>query len=269
MEYIWSQVPKTTKDGVEYVVYTKDDIPFLYNSGLVDTSRYSLELWQKAFEDCEGEDGQYWVSHNKMIWLGRFRYGKVPQNPFDPLKMRTGRYTVERLWNVFESSIIPSSSLSHEFFKNTFDRIVRQHKTIDEAFGRDIKKFEEEEGESFDKSKVINTKYEVLDGQEFVLLERENLANLRLLLDQYPSPKRKLEVAVEEKIQQKLQQLSDMAGEGQKSAYEGGSDFRETTKQSLKDMLVKASEKTHGGRKPKDEVLDLKSLQKKNRPTKF
>ena len=34
-------------------------------------------------------------------------------------------------------------------------------------------------------------------------------------------------------------------------------------------MLVKTDHSLRGGRQPTDEVLDLKSLQKKGRPTKF
>ncbi|MDX1386681.1 MAG: hypothetical protein R3257_03755, partial [bacterium] len=88
MEFIWQRCPKTVKDGEEYVVYEATDLPALYYSGMVDTQRFKLKHWEQAFEDCLGEDGKYWVSHNKMIFLGMFRYSNRVGEPFDPLKMR-------------------------------------------------------------------------------------------------------------------------------------------------------------------------------------
>lgn len=269
MEYIWNKVPKEMKDGVPYVTYIASDLPYLYNSGMVDTQHYKIEQWLKAFEDCKGEDGRYWVSHEKMLSLGRFRYSKVVNEPFDPLKMRVGRYSVDRLWKVFENSILPSCSLPPEFLKNTFDRMFRQHKKISQIFESSIKDSKEEGNKELkdDDLSKFDVPIETVGQETFVEVTREHLTSLKTFLDTYPSPRRKLEMGVATNRMNKLQQLSDIAKNPQKSSFEGGKDFRESTKKDLKNLLVKASESA-GGRKPKGEPIDLKSLQSK-RPTKF
>lgn len=269
MEYIWTKVPKEVKDGVEYVTYIKTDIPFLYYSGLVDTVRFKLDQWEKAFEDCLGEDGRYWVNHEKMIWLGRFRYSKTVTEPFDPLKMRTGKYPLERLWKVFETSVIPSCSLPAEFMKNMFDQMYRQQKNIKKILEKDIKAVKDNEGKfSEDDLDQVQPAVEKVGNEVFVEITKAHLEKLKHFLDNYPSPRRKLELSVQESRMNRLQQLSDIAKSPQKSTFEAGQDFRETTKKSLKDMLIKASENATGGRKPTGEVIDVKNLQNK-RPTKF
>ncbi|MCC7345186.1 MAG: hypothetical protein IT573_09625 [Deltaproteobacteria bacterium] len=271
MEFIWNKVPKEVKNGVEYVTYVATDIPFLYYSGLVDTVRFTRAEWEKAFEDCRGEDGRYWISHEKMLWLGRFRYCKVVNEPFDPLKMRTGKYSVDRLWNVFEKSIIPSCSLPPEFMKNVFDQMFRQQKSLKKLIQKDIEAAKEKSGkevEGINVDDILQPATEKVGNEVFVELSKEHLERLKQTLDTYPSPRRKLEMSVQETRLNRLQQLSDIAKNPQKSTFEAGKDFRETTKKSLKDMLVKASENATAGRKPTGEVLDVKSLQNK-RPTKF
>lgn len=270
MGYIWNAVqPKDVKDGVEYITYIKTDIPFLYYSGLVDTKRWSREQWEQAFEDCLGEDGRYWVSQEKLLSLGRFRYSKVVSDPFDPLKMRVGRYSVDRLWKVFEASIIPSCSLPKEFLENTFNQMFRKQKNLKKIFEKDIKEIKKLGVEADDDDLDNQQPHPVKVGNEvFIDLTREHLERLKSFLDNYPSPRRKLEVGVEENRLNRLQQLADVAKKPQESAYEAGTDFRETAKKNLKDLLVKASENPNAGRKPTGEVIDVKSMQNK-RPTKF
>lgn len=272
MDFIWNQVnPKEVKDGKEYITYVKGDLPFLYYSGLVDTKKWSREQWDQAFEDCLGEDGRYWVSYEKMISLGRFRYCKVVGEPFDPLKMRVGKYTPERLWKIFENSIIPSSALPESFFKRIFDILVFQKKHIKDGIGKQLEALKQagQDEEIEKKIKAVKEpKWVKENGQEYLILEREDLVRLKEFLDNYPSPRRKMELLVEETRNSRLKQLADAALAPQKSSFEAGKDFRETTKKNLKEMLVKASESADKARQPKDEVLDLKSMQK-NRPTKF
>ncbi|HKY64138.1 MAG TPA: hypothetical protein VJR29_12040 [bacterium] len=268
MEFIWNKVPKEEKGGVEYVTYVATDIPFLYYSGLVDTSKYSRKEWEAAFEDCLGEDGRYWISHEKMIWLGRFRYCKTVSEPFDPLKMRVGKYPVDRLWRLFEASVIPSCSLPPLFLRNVFDQMFRQKKNLKKLFEKDLKNIKDKGADFNEDSLDGMPQVEVVGNETFVELTKEHLQRLKQTLDTYPSPRRKLEMSVEQSRLDRLQQLSDVAKNPQKSSFEAGKDFRETTKKSLKDMLVKASENVTAGRKPTGEVIDVKSLQNK-RPTKF
>lgn len=274
MEFIWSRCPKEVKDDVEYVVYEETDIPALYYSGLVDTERFKLTHWEQAFKDCKGEDGRYWVSHNKMIFLGMFRYSKRVGEPFDPLKLRTGTWPIERLWKVYEKSVIPSTTIPPEFIKQKFDLIYRKKKSAKEAFSSELEKLSEEEegGEEFSETAAGIKPLLFGSGSEgqTVEVDKQHLINLKTFIDTYPSPRRKMELGVQEVRLGKLQSLAGQAATQQKSTFEAGQDFRETTKKDLKDMLVKASEKKTAGRKPTGEVINVGDVQrKKPRPTKF
>jgi hypothetical protein len=274
MEFIWQRCPKTEKDGEEYVVYEPTDIPALYYSGLVDTHRFKLKHWEQAFEDCLGKDGRYWVSHNKMMFLGMFRDSKRVGEPFDPLKMRIGKYTPERLWQVFEKSIIPSCSLGEDFVKRVFEGHILRNKSAREILGKDvdqaIKKEKIDTGVADEDFDIHAGAIAGADGKKYVEVTREFLENIKNIIDSYPSPRRKMELGVQEVRLGKLQKLSGQAAQSQKSTFEAGKDFRETTQEDLKEMLVKASDKPTGGRKPSGEELDLKKMQKKKpKPTKF
>ncbi len=271
MNHIWNAVqPKDVKDGVEYITYVPTDIPFLYFSGLVDTKRWKRAEWEQAFEDCLGEDGRYWVSHEKLISLGRFRYCKVVSDPFDPLKMRAGKYTPERLWKIFENSVVPSCSLQETFFKQTFDIMIYQKKSLKEGMKAEFEAMKKSGQKIPDdiKKKYHEPKFVEENGKEYIVLDRDDMVRLKEFLDTYPSPRRKMELLVEEARAERLNKLADVALNPQKSSFESGKDFREISKQSLKEMLVKASAVEDANRKPKDEVLDLKARQKKL-PTQF
>ncbi len=269
MDYIWSQVPKEIKNKKEYVVYEKDDLPFLYYSGLVDTERVPLEEWQKAFEECLGEDGRYWVDYEKLISLGKYRYHKVVNDPFDPLKMRVGKYSVERLWNVFENSILPSCILPKEFLKRIYDSMVVGGKSLEDTFSKEIKKAKEkakEAGEEINLPKTQGSLVFTEGGKKYINVTRDHLLRIKEILDNYPSPRRKLQVGVHELRMERLQKLADIAINREASGFEAGKDFREDTKKSLKDMLVKASENKNAGRKPTGEEFNIADLQKSKRP---
>ena len=271
MEYIWQKVPKTLKDGKEYVVYAPTDLPYLYNSGLVDTKRFTFQQWEQGFTDCLGADGKYWVDHRKMLFLGFFRYSKTVGDPFDPLKLRIGKWPIERLWRVYKNSVIPSCSLPPEFIKEKFDQIFRKKKSVKEAFAKDLNGIPKEEQKALDEvEKKVHMIFETGEEGETVTIEKEHLVNLKNFLDTYPSPQRKLELSVQEMKVGKLQAMAGLAAQKEKSTFELGKDFRETTKKDLKEMLVKASENRTAGRKTTGEEIHLKDVQKKKpRPTRF
>lgn len=263
MEIIWRRVPKTLKGDVEYIVYEAHDLPALYESGLVDTQRYSLEQWERAFENCKGEDGCFWVSYEKMISLGQYRFSKIVAEPFDPLRVRTGEYTIEQLWRLFEKAVIPSCSLPPEKIKELFNKLFRKKLSVDEALREELEALKEagEETEDLLEQAVHFKKHK--SGEVYIEVTAEELTGLKELIDAYPSPRRKLELGVQRLRQEKLDAMAQRAKENQKSTFEEGRDFRKTTQEDLLKMLVKTQTKAAGGREPLDEELDLKSLQKK------
>lgn len=271
MEQIWTKVGKTTQDGINYIVYTQDDLPALYESGMMDTRRVSLENFLKFFEPLKQSDKKYWVSKENFIKLGKYRYAGRIKEPFDPIKMRQGRYTVERLWRVFERSIIPSTSLDPRLLKAVFDGLIVNQKSPKEIFAKQLKKLKEQGKEP----EVDEAELELLaplieeGGKKYVEITERDLKEIQKILDTYPSPQRRLEIDVQNARQERLQGLAQAQENLQKSSFEAGQDFRVKAQKELGDLLVKTEDGLRGGRKPTDEVLDLKELQRKGRKTKF
>lgn len=269
MIQIWSKLDKTRKEGVDYLTYSLKDISALYYSGMMDPNYATLEIFQKFFEPFLQADGQYWLKQEDFIALGEYRYPGRAREPFDPLKMRQGRYTIERLWRLFKNSIIPSCALPPEFIKLIFDGMVREQKSPQEIFASQLKA-KKEELKDLDQA-ALNARAELIEeeGKKYLNITGQDLAEIQKLLDTYPSPRRRREINVQEARQNKLQSLSKAQENLQKSNFEAGQDFRVKAKKDLGDVLVKADEGLRGGRKPTEEVLDLKSLQKLGRKTKF
>ena len=44
MEFIWQQVPKEVKEGIQYVTYVKTDLPYLYYSGTILSLDSNVDL---------------------------------------------------------------------------------------------------------------------------------------------------------------------------------------------------------------------------------
>lgn len=263
MELIWKRVPKTVKGDVEYIVYEGDDVPALYESGLVDTERYSFKQWEAAFEDCRGEFGQYWVSHEKMISLGQFRFCKIVSEPFDPLRVRTGKYSVTQLWQLFDKAIIPSCALDKNKIKEIFNALFLKRQSVGSALGKELEVLEDQgEDTTALANQAIPFKTDET-GEPYVEVGPADLQEIKTLLDTYPSARRKLEMGVQELRHEKLSGIAKRAEESQKSNFEEGKDFRKTTQEDLQNMLVKTQGDAVEARAPKDEVLDLKSLQKR------
>lgn len=137
MVYIWEKVPKT-KEG--FIHYLTGDIPYLYRNGFVDTNRFTFQQWAKAFDDCKQKDGSYLVSKDKFLSLKIYRYTGPVFKPFDAQKIREGEWTDEDLQKLFERSLKPSSTVTHEIFWKLIDTFKKKgslkngHLVIDAPF---------------------------------------------------------------------------------------------------------------------------------------
>ncbi|MBI2335512.1 MAG: hypothetical protein HYU97_01970 [Deltaproteobacteria bacterium] len=229
MEYIWRKVQKVKREGKDYIRYLPDDIPYLYQSGLIDTERVSLKALNEFFEPLRGPDGAFYVDHKKIIELGKYRYHKIVGKPFDPLKMRRGKYTLERLRRIFENSLIPSTSLDPKFIWNQFNTTIMSK---------------------------ANSRGEI----EFT---EEMLRSLAKTLELYPSPRRRLELDVESLRAQEVQENVKIHQNPELSQFTHKTDIKKATVKSLKDVLVKTKEAiADPHRQGKGEVIDIKKLKK-------
>lgn len=270
MKGIWTRVQtKTVRQGVEYIVYIEDDIRFLYYSGLVDTEKFTLKQWQKAFADCREEqegENKYWVTYEKFTSLAKYRYGKVVGAPFDPFKLRCGKYTLEQFWKLYEASIMPACILPKEFFEELFDKLYRKRMPLEQIIGVEIKALKEQ-------GRQVNSEPIKFEG-DLVVLDKTHIRNLIAdLITEFPSPKQRLALQVQSVKAKQVQGLADSTQNQQKSGFTTG-DVRKVTKASLHDVLLKT---THVGDRLKQtekkesngEVFSIGALKKNRGPVKF
>ncbi|OGQ30565.1 MAG: hypothetical protein A3B79_05545 [Deltaproteobacteria bacterium RIFCSPHIGHO2_02_FULL_50_15] len=116
MEHIWKTVAKTDKDGQEFIHYTGiAELNFLYFTGFVDTRKYTLEEWQKAFLDARLPNGTYKVKKEQWMAKKHFRYNGPVDKPFKPLEdLEEREYAEAEITNILKNKIIPSTSVDEK-----------------------------------------------------------------------------------------------------------------------------------------------------------
>ncbi len=202
MAYIWRRLPKQRgKDGVEYIEYAADDLPFLYYNGFVDCATYTLEQWTKAFEPFKKAGGLYHLNERNFFSLRAFRYAGPVREPFDAMKIREGEWTEEELWKLYTLSISPSSHLT----KGDFQDLLTQ----------------------------AQKKGAFKDG--FFTIDAVFKARIGALIDKAPSPLRRLELRIAEAKVSEAKKRT----EGEKSGFALGKNIAEDTSRAFSDLLTK------------------------------
>ena len=203
MEHIWERVPKT-KEGL--IRYLAGDLPYLYHNGFVDTNRFSLDEWVAAFDDCKKEDDSYLISKEKFLSLGVFRYIGPVLHPFDPHKIKEGEWEDEKLKLLYNLSVKPSSTLPEDIYWNTIENLKKQ-------------------------GCLQNGKF---------LLDNRFIKQLIFLLDQYPSPRRKLEIEVDRIRKEREETLNQNTKVRDTSNFVVGKTNLEVKKEAFKNLETKA-----------------------------
>lgn len=231
MEMIWKNVPKTKLEEKEYIRYLADDVPALYECGLVDTQRVTLDQWREFFTPYRKPDGAYYLDHEAIIKMGQYRYHKIVGTPFDVAKIRRGKYSIQRFTQLMETSVYPSTSLPKQTFETSFQNEIRKHA--------------DSEGNIEIGDAVIN--------------------KIATLLKQYPSPKRRLELSVLELEEASLQADSQARFNPEASKFTDKVDVKKTSIKDLKNVLVKSTEqRLDPNRKGTGEELSVKDLRKQS-----
>ncbi len=234
MEFIWKKVSKIQKNEKDYIRYLPDDIPFLYQSGMIDIVRIPFDEFKAFFDPLRGTDGAFYLDHDTFLQMGQFRYYKIVGKPFDPLQMRKGKYSIERLKRVFETSYLPSTSLNPNFIWDLFHNKICKD----------------------------------VDADGMVNVDEEMLKNLSRSLEQHPSPRRKLELDVAALQDTQIQELTQFNKPSEESTFTDKKDIKKSAIKGLDNLLVKSTESVEDpNRKGTGEILDLKKL-KKPRSTK-
>lgn len=228
MEYIWQKVPKTPEGFIHYL---PGDIPYLFENGFVDSTRFEFETWAQAFEDCRQPDGSYLVSHEKFISLRVFRYEGPVFKPFDPYRVREGEWLDDDLQKLYDLSIKPSSSIPEEVFWNS----VKALKNQGFAKGGNL---------------VVNDNVK---------------KQLAYLIERFPSPRRKLEIEVNRLREERDTQMQTATEARDKSLFVAGKSASEVKKEQFKNLETSkapAKTKTPAKASGKIETFDIKKLKK-------
>lgn len=157
MEVIWASSEKE-KDGCLH--YPPPLIDFLWDNGFVDTEKFNPEEWRQAFEAFKQKDGNYKISHDEFMTLDKYRYDGPIRIPFDPEKINEGKYTDEGFGQLVQSSIAPSCGLPPSELKQCIDDLKQEFRQDD----------------------------------DLVLIKAAAKQKIKKLLDEFPSPLRRLEI---------------------------------------------------------------------------
>lgn len=231
MQYIWERIPKQ-KDGIT-IRYLKADLDYLYVHGFVDSKRYTIEAWKKAFEPFKQKDGSYVLNREQFISLYIYRYFGPANEVFDAKKIRDGSWTDAELKTLYDRSIGVATYIPEE------------------AFWAFIKSFKG------------NKEYVDEDGN--FIINDDVKAGIYLLCERFPSPRRMLEKEVERLREEKQAEFADVQKNRDKSGFSVGETAIETKAaayQNLKSTTTAPSQtKTKKEAKAK-ETIDIKKLRK-------
>ncbi len=238
MDSIWQQVPKELNPlpnfPGEYIRYVATDPKYLYLTGFVDAKRYTLEEWEAAFQDCLQPDGSYLISKEKFLSLGKYKYSGPIKNPLDAMKIREGWYELDT-WHTFcIKGIIPSTTL-------TAEHLVQAEKLMKEGG-------------------------QILNGR--IRIDKAAKLRIKKILDDYPSPTRRRELAVDEIHQKRVQaEVARSQSSVVRTTFEKGEKVGDRQKKDLKETLLKAANISKKG-KEEPATLSLKDLKKKSKASK-
>lgn len=239
MERIWIKIKKEKNlpppyNKEDYIRYIATDPRYLYEVGFVYTTQFSFEEWEKAFEPYKQVDGTYLISKNQFIALGKYKAPDLVKKPLDPMKLREGWYDTHSWHEFCVKSVIPSTTL-------TVEQLVEAEKKM------------KDEGQ-------------IVDGK--ILVDKQVKLRLKFMLDNFPSPARRRELAVAEAYENLVQEeITRSQSAVVKTTFVTGQKVGDTKKKDLKETLMKASKISNNNQEEKPS-LSLKDLQKKSTPRK-
>lgn len=126
METIWDNLPKTA-DGF-HVDFADGDLELIWWNGFVDTIKFPMAAWIKAFEPHKQPNGDYLLTREEFLEKEKFRYTGEIKIPFDPLLINEGMYTEEGLQELIDKSIAPSCVKTPAELKEFFDGFKEKYR---------------------------------------------------------------------------------------------------------------------------------------------
>ncbi len=170
MELFWDRLPKQPDE--DHITLSQEELDTMWEAGIVDTKEYPIATWRAAFDVHRQADGTYLLNKEEFLSKETYRYKGEIMLPFDAMQINEGKYTDEGLNELFDASIAPSCSLSPAELRKFMDDL----KTL----------FKEPNG--------------------LVKIGREAKIQIRDMIDQNPSPLRRLELTFDVLINNQVSQ---------------------------------------------------------------
>lgn len=226
MEAIW-QASTKAEDGNLY--YPETFIAFLWENGFVDTAKYSKVVWKAAFDPFKQPDGIYRLTHNEFLILEKYRYTGEIHIPFDAARINEGKYTDEGFQKLVDASIAPSSCLPPDQLKKFVDELKNEFRQAD----------------------------------DLLLVKAPTKTKIKKMLEENPSPLRKLELLFDDMLRSKSAQKEvealrrqtavptatpeQLAALQQSQFLTGAASLAEAQSQKLREMAKTLPTKETGG----------------------
>lgn len=230
MEHIWEKIPKQ-KDG-QTIRYIAADLDYLYFHGFVNSRLFSLKQWKTALGHFKQDDGSYVLNKEQFLALAPFRYTGPSHEVFDVNKLPEGPWTKDDLKKLYDESVAVASDITEKMYWTLIDSFRDNPDNMDQ------------------------------DGNLY--LNNTVKAGLFVAIEQFPSPRRRLEQEVDRLREQRSKDLSANQVQRDKSGFNVGSTKQEDTLDALKKFEGKgaASKTAEQTTVSSEEELDLKKLRK-------
>lgn len=176
MDFIWQSVDKAD-DGCIY--YSLEFIDFLWDHGFVDTQKFPRQAWRSAFEPFKQAGGAFKLNRAEFLSLEKYRYAGEIHIPFNPLLINEGKYTDEGFEQLAADSLRPSCGLEEPPFRLFIEE--------------------------------LKSEFRQPDG--LILVKAPAKQKIKKLLDENPSPLRRLEMMFDGMLRQKGEQAAKQAEE--------------------------------------------------------
>lgn len=165
MEAIWQGSDKASDGCLHYPI---EFIDFLWDMGFIDAGKYSKEAWRATFEPFKQSDSSYKLTHEEFLSLDKYRYQGEIRIPFDAFRINEGKYTDEGLDQLVKDSIRPSCGLEEQAFRKFIDELKGEFRQAD----------------------------------DLILIKMPAKQKIKKLLEEYPSPLRRLELLFDNLLKQ-------------------------------------------------------------------
>lgn len=136
METLWDQMRSAPlKMPPNTLILEGDhDLIYLYNTGFVDTDKYSLQTWLNAFRDSRKPKGDYHLTKEQWLAKAKYRYNGLVAPPFDPMQLREGEWTLENVKKLAKQWILPETTITYEQYMRGIEEAKKQGLFKDDKF---------------------------------------------------------------------------------------------------------------------------------------